>query len=135
MASLKSKRIFIVEDNPGNLAVLNITLQREGAITLFERRGVDVPQKIARSMPIDLIIMDLMLPGNVSGQDIYENIREQTALAAIPAIVVSANTNASEVERARQNGFKGFIGKPIRLHTFPSYVARLLDGEEIWLPD
>src|SRR5438874_13559019 len=87
---LKNKRIFIVEDNTGNLAIASIYLENQGAKIKFERRGVRTPEAILQQMPIDLILTDLMLPNGISGFDIFDQIRQVPVLAAIPVVVVSS---------------------------------------------
>src|SRR5258708_2149596 len=88
--SLKNRRIFIVEDNVGNLAVASIYLEQDGAKIKVERRGLKTAQAVLRSLPIDIILTDLMLPNSVSGFDIFDEIRRVPELAAIPVVAVSA---------------------------------------------
>ena len=59
MAALKDKRIFIVEDNAGNLSIATMYLEGQGAIIKFERYGLDFLQILTKFMPIDIILMDL----------------------------------------------------------------------------
>src|SRR5260370_8117819 len=73
---LKNKRIFIVEDNTGNLAIASIYLENQGAKIKFERRGLRTTEAIIQQMPIDLILTDLMLPTDIITSDIYNQIRQ-----------------------------------------------------------
>ncbi len=88
--SLKNKHIFIVEDNVGNLAVASVYLEQDGARIKVERRGLKTAQAILRSLPIDIVLTDLMLPNSVSGFDIFDQIRAVPELATIPIVAVSA---------------------------------------------
>jgi two-component system cell cycle response regulator DivK len=36
------------------------------------------------------------------------------------------------MEKARQAGFDGFLGKPIDPDKFPDQIRRVLQGEQIW---
>ena len=132
--SLKNRRIFIVEDNVGNLAVASIYLEQDGAKIKVERRGLKTAQAVLRSLPIDIILTDLMLPNSVSGFDIFDEIRRVPELAAIPVVAVSAADPDVAMVRARQKGFNGYIAKPITPRIV-EYVQAVLDGKPIWIAD
>jgi CheY-like chemotaxis protein len=132
--SLKNKHIFIVEDNVGNLAVASVYLEQDGAKIKVERRGLKTAQAILRSLPIDIVLTDLMLPNSVSGFDIFDQIRAVPELAAIPIVAVSAADPDVAMARARQKGFSGYIAKPITAR-IAAYVAAILDGKQIWIAD
>lgn len=129
---LKGKRIFIVEDNLENRAIAQMLLEKNGAKTAIERWGTDVTERMQRFMPIDLIILDLMFPGNVTGYDIFEEIRHHAEYKDIPIIAVSAADASIAIPETQRRGFSGFISKPIDFTLFPKQIARVLDGEAIW---
>ncbi len=131
---LKGKRIFIVEDSAGNLAIASVYLEGQGAVVKFERRGINVPEMIARQMPIDVILMDLMLPRNANGFEIADEIRQVPELKDIPIIVVSAADPDRAMPIARQKGLAGFISKPITPQ-IANYVLQVLNGNKIWIGD
>jgi two-component system cell cycle response regulator DivK len=131
---LEGKRVFVIEDNPGNLAVMQTILSQHGASVYFERWGHDTCRQLLAAAPIDIILLDLMLPKGVSGYDVFEAIQAEPELARIPVVMVSAADPDHEMEKARQKGFSGFIGKPIRLNTFGHYVASVIGGERVWAP-
>ncbi len=102
-ARLRNKRIFYVEDDVKNRAIIQMILEREGAIVAFERWGrSETVEKIKEFMPVDLILLDLMLPRGVTGYDVYDNIREIKDLEKIPVVAVSASDPAVEIPRSRK---------------------------------
>ncbi|MBK8033327.1 MAG: response regulator [Anaerolineae bacterium] len=129
---LKDKHIFIVEDNVQNRVIFQITLMKHGAVVEFERWGKDVPFHLERLAKIDLIILDLSLPKQVSGFNIFDEIRLVPEFKDVPIIAVSAMDPAIAIPEARIRGFSGFIAKPIEAHLFPEQVARVINGEEVW---
>jgi CheY-like chemotaxis protein len=131
---LKGKRIFILEDNAGNLAIATVYLESQGAIVKFERRGVNTAQLIMNHLPIDLILTDLMLPKNASGFDVIDQIRQVPELAKIPVVAVSAADPDVAMPIARKKGFAGFISKPITPRII-QYVADALSGKQVWIAD
>lgn len=132
---LKGKRVFIVEDEVKNLSVVSTILQSSGATIVVERLGKDASQKLLKSLPIDVILMDIMLPYGVSGYDVVKEIRSVPELAQIPVVAVSAADPNIEMEKARLQGFNGFISKPIRINTFSRHIADIISGNQVWLPE
>lgn len=134
MTQLNHSRIFIIEDNAGNLAIASIYLENQGATIKFERRGVNTPQAILSQLPIDLILTDLMLPKGVSGFDVFDKIRQVPELANIPVVAVSAADPDTAMPIARQKGLAGFICKPITPQII-QYVSEVLNGKQVWIAD
>jgi CheY-like chemotaxis protein len=132
MQKLLGRRIFIFEDNVGNRAVMQTLLGREGAVVAFDRWGQDYQEKLEKFLPIDIILLDLMYPNNVSGFDIYDHICSLPAFATIPIVAVSAADAQTAMRKAQEKGFAGFISKPIDLRTFPEQMNCVLEGHPVW---
>jgi len=128
---LKNKRVFIVEDDAGNLAIASVYLRQQGATVFYERWGRDTPQMILKHLPIDVILMDLMFPNNVSGFDIFDQIRQFKQLEHIPVVAVSAADPDSAMPKALAKGFSGFISKPISPR-ISKHIARIIEGKKVW---
>ncbi len=134
MSILQSKRIFIIEDNLANRTIEQMILERNGAKTAIERYGGSETIKNLKAFaPIDIIIMDLMLPEGVSGFDVADNIRKLPEFERVPIVAVSATDPAESMPKVVAKGFAGFISKPIDFDLFPKQIARILDGEKIWV--
>lgn len=129
---LKGKRILIVEDNTLNRVVYQITLGVQGAYIEFDRWGREAVARLKRTRNWDLIILDLMLHGGISGFDIFQEIRTMPQYDAIPIIAISASEPAVAMPRAQELGFSGFIGKPVDETYFAGQIARVIAGEQIW---
>jgi two-component system, cell cycle response regulator DivK len=129
---LNGKFIFIVEDNPQNRLVFQMALNRQGAWLEFEPSGQDVMSHLLRLRTVDIIILDLMLPGALSGYDVFDQIRAHDQFAHVPIVAVTAADPAVALPRTREKGFNSFLIKPIDINLFPQQMARLLEGEEVW---
>lgn len=130
---LKGKRIFYVEDNVENRAIAQLILERHGAKVDFERwGGAGTLIRLKAFMPVDLILLDLMFPENVTGYDIFELIRRQPAFAHIPVVAISAADPSVEMQKVRTKGFNGFISKPINLVQFPQQIVSVMEGKRVW---
>jgi len=128
---LDGKRIFFVEDDGKNIAVIFSILQQAGAEVKFGPWGF-AAASIKEFMPVDLILLDMMLPEGHSGFDVYEQIQAEPDLSQIPVAAVTAMESATAMNKAREMGFQGYIHKPVRVNTFPSYVKMLIEGGQVW---
>lgn len=132
---LKDKHVFVIEDDRNNMAVMMTILQQAGATVHVDRWGKHTADIIQKLGAIDLILMDLMLPGDVTGYDVFSELREDYSFDSIPVVIVSASDPALEMRKARSLGFAGFISKPINYHTFAKSVAKIFDGQQVWADD
>lgn len=132
-SSIRDKRIFMVEDNQANAAIIQMLLEQEYAKVIRGRWGGQETLNLLRqNLPIDVILMDLMLPNGVTGFDVFEMIREIPEFKQIPVIAVSASEPAVAVPKVRTMGFSGFIAKPIDFMRFGDQICAVLDGTDRW---
>jgi chemosensory pili system protein ChpA (sensor histidine kinase/response regulator) len=130
---LEGKCIFIIEDDARNLSVFSIALRKNGATVLQDIFGYGIISHIVESLPVDLIVLDIMLSRGISGYDVYDQIRENDHLKNIPVVAVTSLDPESEIPKAKARGMNGFIGKPIDAMQFPSILARVINGENVWI--
>lgn len=131
MVALAGKRIFVIEDNPENRIITQITLGGKGAFLNFDYYGRNVVSKLRAFQPVDLIILDLMLSLGSSGFNVITEIRATEEFKETPIVAVSASDPSSAIPLCRQHGFDGFIAKPIT-DDFPNQIKRIIAGESIW---
>lgn len=131
---LLGKRVFYIEDDVKNRAVVKTILEYAGALVASESWGriEIVLTRLEAFLPVDLILLDLMFPKNVSGYDVFDVLRDSPMFANTPVIAISASDPEIEVPKARAKGFNGFIAKPINLATFPMQVDAILRQEQFW---
>jgi CheY-like chemotaxis protein len=103
--------ILVVDDNEDNRYTLERRLRREGfaAITCVE----DGEKALAalESEPYDLVLLDIMMPG-LSGYEVLERIKADTAFRDIPVIMISAVDEMDSVIRCIELGADDYLGKP-----------------------
>ena len=131
--ALKDKRIFIIEDNIDNRIIIQVLLEQNGAQTAFERwGGADSIRRLHEFSQIDLIILDLMFPNQVTGYDVFDRVRREAEFALVPIVAVSASDPTTEIPRLREKGFAGFIAKPVDYDLFPRQLVKIINGESVW---
>jgi CheY-like chemotaxis protein len=130
---LKGKHIFVVEDDPRNLAIIRTFLQQAGAVVPYDHWGDTTLNRILTySFKIDLILLDIMFPHSVSGYDIFDAIRAVPELRDIPIVAVTASDPDVEMKKAYEKGFSGYISKPLDHSSFTRQIAAILEGKEVW---
>ena len=132
---LQDKRILIVEDDPYNASLIQMLLEREGAYVIRGHwTGDDFDECLKKNADnLHLIMLDLMLPDNVSGYDILKQIRAMPSVADIPVVAVSASDPMITIPRVREAGFNGFIAKPLNFEQFKKDIHHLIEGGEVWV--
>lgn len=106
-----SERILIVEDEPKIASVLLDYLAQSGYQTHHLARGDEVEPWLA-SHPVDLVLLDLMLPGK-SGLDICRALRSGVPGQPSPAIIM-VTARVEEIDRllGLELGADDYICKP-----------------------
>jgi two-component system cell cycle response regulator DivK len=132
MHDLQGKRIFIVEDDIINMAVFAAVLRQTNAIIIQDAWNANTISLLTQSLPVDIILLDLMLRFKVSGYDIYDKIKADPQLCKIPIVAVSASDPEIEIPKAKDKGFMGFISKPIDVSQFSTQIAECIDGKQVW---
>ncbi len=129
---LKGKRIYFVEDNRDNIYVTIKLLSTQGAEIIVDWWASGQVWRLLGAMPLDAIILDLMLPHGRTGYEIFGEIRGLEALKNVPVVMVSAADPSEVLPRAREQGFSGFIAKPVDFENFPRQIADIIAGKPVW---
>ncbi len=119
---MKAKaKIIIVDDDPTNMLILATALRQEGYEVI---EAVDGDQALAhaRNSPIDIILLDLMLPGR-DGIDICRELKANETTAIIPVIFVTAITDTQKLAHAFAAGGCDYITKPFRIEEILARVS------------
>jgi CheY-like chemotaxis protein len=90
-------KIAILEDNPAVLDYLSTALQMNGHQVQLFTHGAPLLETLfstgqaPSSLPFDLILVDLLLPGDISGLQAIQAIRQTISQERLPVIIVSAS--------------------------------------------
>lgn len=116
--------ILVVDDSKSSRKV-NVALIRElvgSEVTCLEATGGEQALQILSSQHVDLVLLDLTMPG-VSGFDVLAEMRRQNLNSRV--IVVSADIQRLAKEKVAALGATGFIDKPIRLEPLRAMLSHL----------
>jgi CheY-like chemotaxis protein len=133
--TLAGKRMFLIEDDVDQIMMITNVLAFYGVSVSCNLPGKDVICCLTQRLPIDLILLDLMLPQGVTGYTVLTRIRSHSWLHDIPVVAVSALDPAIEIPKAKEAGFAGFVAKPIVLKEIASQLLDVLNGQLVWISD
>jgi len=121
------QKILVVEDNELNLKLFCDLLRAHGYVAEPVRDGREAVER-ARGFSPDLIVMDIQMP-HISGLELIEQLKGDSALKAIPIMAVTAYAAKGDEERIRDAGAEGYVSKPISVVKFVEAVRTLLAAE------
>lgn len=116
-------KILIVEDQADIRRLIRWALQDSGH-TLHEAANGALALQIATALRPDLMLLDVEMPGELSGLDVCRRIREDAALADTLLVMLSANASQADRDRAAAAGADSFLAKPFN----PGQLLQLLGG-------
>ena len=104
-------RILIVDDDPTLVEMLTFVLTRGGYQTAAATDGGRAIE-ILRSTPIDLVVLDVMLP-DTDGYEICRRIRALPGIGQLPILMLSARTQVPHVREtiADRDELIGSLGR------------------------
>lgn len=105
------KRLLAVDDEPGNLMVIEAALEPLG-LEIVRACNADEATRAMQALPIDLVLLDVMLPGQ-SGIDLCRAWRDDEILATTPIVLVTALGAETHRTEGLQAGADDFLEKPI----------------------
>jgi two-component system cell cycle response regulator DivK len=124
--------VLVVEDNVPNFVLIARLLAYTGIQrTEWKTTGWGVVD-FANTMPrVDLILMDLRLP-HEDGYEALAQIRTNDKLKDTLVVVVTAQASTTEMQKAKEAGFDGFLSKPLDADKFPGQIRDILSGKSVW---
>jgi len=120
---LKAK-ILIVEDNPQNMRLIEMTLRARGHILFEATDGEEALDIAVRDKP-DLIIMDMQLP-RLDGLEATRRLRQMPDFSRIPIIALTAYAMKGDRERFIEAGCDAYLSKPISTRELPEMIDEML---------
>ncbi len=112
--------VMIVDDTPGNLALLSDTLSEAGYRVLVATDGQSALEQISFLKP-DIILLDVIMPG-IDGFETCNQLKTNPETAHIPVLFMTALNELDNLLRGFEEGAVDYLVKPIRP---PEVLARV----------
>ena len=126
---IKNRTVLYIEDNLGNLKLIQRILDRRAEVDLIPamqgRMGLD----LAEEHRPDLILLDVHLP-DINGDEVLKRLRNNGETRDIPVVVLSADATTSQIERLMTAGARAYLTKPIHVKEFLQVMDETLGEVE-----
>ena len=122
----EGRTILLVDDDVRNVFALTSALEQRGARVEVGRNGYEAIAKLDEHESIDLVLMDVMMPG-MDGLEATRRIRQDKRFARLPIIAITAKAMKDDQEQCLAAGANDYLAKPIDL-------TRLYSLLRVWMP-
>lgn len=107
---MSKEKILVVDDEEDILELVRYNLVREGYTVACAESG-EAALKAAASDPVDLVILDLMLPG-IDGLEVARRLRQNTGTRDTPIVMLTAKGEEADVVTGLELGADDYVTKP-----------------------
>ncbi|MBQ2183894.1 MAG: response regulator, partial [Lachnospiraceae bacterium] len=123
---LNGVRALVVDDEPMNLVVAKSIFKRYGMVVATAASGQESID-ICREKHFDIIFMDHMM-GGMDGVEAMKRIRSDVSGLAnnVPIVALTANAMSSAKQMFLNEGFDGFVSKPIEIEELERVLKQVL---------
>lgn len=127
LQGLEVKRVLMVEDQPDIRKLIRMTLEFE---SWEVHEAMDAPSGVeaARQWAPDVVLMDVMMPGEFDGLEACRRIKADPGLKSTKVVVVSAKGLATDVEAGKAAGADEYLFKPFSPLHLVDTIERLTGG-------
>jgi len=123
------EKILVVDDEKDLVDLISYNLEKEGFIVLKAFDGEEALQ-IIKTRNMDLIILDLMLPG-IQGMEVCKLIRKDPVKATLPIIMLTAKGDEVDKILGLEMGADDYVTKPFSVKELLARVRAVLRRSEL----
>jgi len=116
--------ILVAEDDRDIAELISHYLKKAGWSAHVAAAG-DQALAYIRNHPVDVVILDLMLPG-MSGLDVCQALRADRATASVPVIMLTARTEEADRVRGLELGADDYVAKPFSPNELVARIRALV---------
>jgi two-component system chemotaxis response regulator CheY len=120
-----AKTVLIVDDSSTVREHLSGVLAAAGYTVIEASDGQQGLDRISSEDGIALVLCDVHMP-SMDGVEMVSKVKRDTRHAALPIIMLTAETDPRVIERAKSAGVKGWIVKPVKPELLVATVRRLI---------
>ena len=117
----------MVDDEPHIGRIIQLQLEAGPYEVDLVSNGTTALEKIRSEEPLDLVLLDIMLPG-ISGLELLEQLRALPHRSDTPVIMLTAKGQSTDRERAGSLGATDFLTKPFSPRKLLARIDELFNG-------
>jgi len=121
---MNAKTVLVVDDEEAILELVELHLRKEGLGVYTAGSGEEALQ-VLRTHPVDLVILDLMLPG-INGLEVCRRMKASEATAQLPVLMLSARSDETDIVVGLELGADDYVTKPFVPKVLVARVRALL---------
>ncbi len=125
-AKFTNAKILIVDDEQGNIHVLERMLNSVGYHNITSTTDSRSTPDLYQSMNPDLILLDIKMPG-FSGFDVMNALKTLENESYLPILVLTAQLDSETRLKAIKAGAKDFVNKPFIMEEMLARINNLLE--------
>ena len=130
MSFEQTRSILVCEDDPAMTRIFQFLLRQQGIRNILTTaRGENVLAMVEKT-PMDLILLDLMLPGK-DGLTVLQELKQNDKSRLIPVIVVSGKESQEQVQQAMLAGAIDYVIKPFEPMELGLRIKNFLDSLDV----
>ena len=104
------KKILLVDDHSDIRQLMRLTLGK--AYEIIEAEDGSSALEVVRRQRPDLVVLDVMMPGEMDGYQVLEYIKSDHVLRGTKVIMVTARGQAKDYDAGMSRGADGYFIKP-----------------------
>lgn len=119
-----SKIILVVEDQPEIRKLVCMTMDYDD-FEVHEADSGDSGLRMIRALRPDVVLLDVMMPGQLDGYQVCEKVRDDPEICATPIVLLTARGQQADVEMGERVGCSAYLTKPFSPLQLIETVERL----------
>jgi len=131
---MKSRKILLVEDNPGDEALTLRALKKGGILNevIVARDGAEALDYLFRTGNYSnrepehpgLVLLDLNLP-KIGGLEVLRRLRNDERTRSLLVVILTSSGEDRDLREGYEAGVNSFVSKPVEFNEFASAVQTL----------
>ncbi len=105
------RKILIVEDQADLRKQVRMTLEF-GDVEIHEAADGATGLHLARELRPDIVLLDVMMPGELDGFQVCERIKSDKLLAGVHVVLLTARGQQTDLDQGARAGCDAYLVKP-----------------------
>ncbi len=123
-ATVVGHKVLVIDDDVRNIFAMTSILEANGVKVIYSDNGRAGIQALENDPDIDLVLMDIMMPG-MDGYQAIQEIRGIPRFRGIPIVAVTAKALPEDRDKCLGAGASDYLPKPVD-------ATKLLDVIRLW---
>lgn len=129
---MSKANILVVDDEEDILELVRYNLDREGYAVTCAASG-EAALEAAAARPVDLIVLDLMLPG-IDGLEVARRLRQSAENKDTPIVMLTAKGEEADIVTGLELGADDYVTKPFSPRILVARIKAVIRRRSGMLP-